>query len=104
MNRPSGPGKTASNLSEPIHQQFNIYALAAGAAGVSVLALVLASEARIVYTPANIGISPRFNSHYHLDLNQDGITDFVISAKFGTLRKGLLFQGPPSCTCTPRRG
>lgn len=90
MNRPSGPGKTASNLPESIHQRLNLYALATGAAGVSVLALVHASEAKIVYTPANVGISPRFNSHYHLDLNQDGIT--VISASSGLCGKDCFFK------------
>jgi hypothetical protein len=92
MNRSSGPGKTASNLSESVHQRLNIYALAAGAAGVGVLALVQASEAKVVYTPANIGISPRFNSHYHLDLNKDGITDFVFSASSGLCGKACFFR------------
>jgi hypothetical protein len=46
------PRKTA-NLSESIHQQLSMYALAAGAAGVGMLALAQSSEAKIVYTPAH---------------------------------------------------
>jgi hypothetical protein len=49
MKRSSGPRKTA-NFSRSIHQQLNMYALAAGAAGVGVLALAQPAEAKIVYT------------------------------------------------------
>jgi hypothetical protein len=91
MNRSSGPSKTASNLPESIHQRLNIYALAAGAAGVSVLALVQASAAKIVYTPANIFLSAPY-SNYHLDLNQDGITDFVFSVSSGRCGKLCFFK------------
>jgi hypothetical protein len=52
------------------------YMLAAGAAGVSLLA-AQSAEAKIVYTPANIRIAPR--SSVPLDLTNDGVTDFVIS-------------------------
>jgi hypothetical protein len=57
MKRSSGPRKTA-NFSRSIHQQLNMYALAAGAAGVGVLALAQPAEAKIVYT-ANRGQRPR---------------------------------------------
>jgi hypothetical protein len=53
-----------------------MYGLAAGAAGVSVLALAQPSEARIVYTHVRKVIWP--NSHFDLDLNHDGINDFSI--------------------------
>ncbi len=74
MKRSSRPRKTA-DLSESVHKQLNMYALAAGAAGVGVLALAQPSEAKIVYTPANVGCGP-----CKLDLNHDGITDFTIFA------------------------
>jgi hypothetical protein len=57
MKRSSGPHKTA-NLSESLHQRLNAYALAASAAGVSMLALAPPSEAKIVYTPAHVKIGP----------------------------------------------
>jgi hypothetical protein len=53
-----------------------MYTLAAGAAGVCILALAQPAEAKIVYTPANIRLG--MNQHYDLDLNHDGITDFSI--------------------------
>lgn len=73
MKRSSGPRKTA-NLSESTHQQLTMYALAAGAAGVGVLAMAQPAEAKIVYTPAHIRITGTFS----LDLNHDGVTDFKI--------------------------
>jgi len=69
----SGPCKTASKLSESIHRRLDMYAIAASAAGVGVLALVLPSEAKIVYTRANqtLGFGVTM-----LDLNNDGTPDF----------------------------
>ena len=81
MKRSSGSRKTASNLSESVHQQLNMYALAAGAAGVSVVALAQPVEAKIVYTKANVTIGRRGVRSYTLDLNNDGITDFVLLEK-----------------------
>ncbi len=76
MKPSSRPPRTPSRLSDSAHHQFNMYALAASAAGVSLLALAQPSEARIVYTKAHqvIGI----NGVYPLDLNHDGIVDFLI--------------------------
>jgi hypothetical protein len=93
MKRSSGPRKTASNLSESVHQQLSVYAVAAVVAVVSVLALTQPSEAKIVYTPANVvlscpharrdanivGIVGGCNQQYNLDLNHDGVTDFTIA-------------------------
>jgi hypothetical protein len=63
-------------LRQSVHHDLTAYALVAGAAGVSVLALTPASEAKIVYTPANELIGR--DGSYKLDLNHDGIIDFVI--------------------------
>ena len=75
MKRLPGPRKTA-NLSEPVQQQFNRYAVAAIAAGVSVMALAEASDAEVVYTPVYKVI--KAGTNYDLDLNHDGITDFTL--------------------------
>jgi hypothetical protein len=45
--------------------------------GRGALALTRPTEAKIVYTPANVQISG--NQHYDLDLNNDGVTDFTLS-------------------------
>ena len=86
MQRHSGPRKPASNLSESIHQQLNMYTLAASAAGVSLLALVPPSEAKIVYTPTHHVIGP--NHTYQLDLNHDGTTDFTLGYNFNATTSG----------------
>jgi hypothetical protein len=74
MNR-SRP-RTPATLSESIHRQLNMYAFAAGAAGVSVLALTQSAEAKIIYTQTHVVIGT--NHIYELDLNHDGIADFKI--------------------------
>jgi hypothetical protein len=75
MKRSPRPRKTA-NLSDSLRQHLNMYAVAASAAGVSMLASVQSSEARIVYTHVHKVIGP--NSQLGLDLNHDGIIDFSI--------------------------
>lgn len=70
--------RSLSKLSEPVHHQLNMYAIAASAAGVSLLALTQPAEAKIVYTHTNQVIQP-FQTVY-IDLNHDGISDFAISA------------------------
>jgi hypothetical protein len=76
-----------------------MYALAATAAGVSMLALAQPGEAEIIYTPANVTIAP--NQEYGLDLNGDGIVDFTIRA-FGkyfppvTYINSLFVKHPPA--------
>jgi hypothetical protein len=74
MKRSPRTRKTPVNLSESISRQLNMYAIAAGAAGVGILALAQPAEAKIVYTPANIRIP--HNGVIYLDLNHDGISDF----------------------------
>jgi len=76
MRRPPRTPRPQSNLSVSLSRRLNPYLLAAGAAGVSLLALVPPSEAEIVYTSANVVIGR--NGSYKLDLNQDGIVDFIL--------------------------
>jgi hypothetical protein len=70
------PSRKPAKLTESTNRQLTMYALAASAAGVGVLALVQPSEAKIVYTPTHKTI--RVHQHYNLDLNHDGITDFTL--------------------------
>ena len=65
-----------AHLRDSLHQHLHMYALAASAAGVSLLALAQPSEADIIYTPANVTIGP--NQRYNLDLTGDGTIDFTI--------------------------
>jgi hypothetical protein len=59
-----------------------MYALAASAAGVGVLVLPPSSEAKIIYTKTHHRIGA--NTAYPLDLNNDGVPDFVLSDRHRT--------------------
>jgi len=71
MKRSSRP-RTIAELSKSLHQQLNAYTIAAGAAGVGMLALTQPASAKIVYTPVHKNIGHIIS----LDLNHDGIYDF----------------------------
>src|SRR5689334_17172854 len=68
------PRKTA-DLSDSVHHRLNMYALAATAAGVGMLAGPPAADARIVYTAANVELSGK---PFPLDLNHDGKAEFFL--------------------------
>ncbi len=68
--------RTTRELSASLVHQLNMYALAASAAGVAVLALAQPAEAKVVYTKAHKWLAP--NSNFPLDLNHDGIVDFKL--------------------------
>jgi hypothetical protein len=72
---PSG-FRIPANLSESVLRRLNMYARAAGAAGVGILALAQSAEAKIVYTKTHQVIGT--NGIYNLDLNHDGVVDFLI--------------------------
>ncbi len=73
--------RKAANVSESIHQQLSMYALAASAAGVGALCFAKPAEARIVYTPAHVAIKAN-GGLFHIDLNHDGTPDFGFSNKW----------------------
>ena len=73
MKHSSRPRATAE-LSDSLHHRLNSYALAAGAAGVGMLASARPADAKIVYTPAHVVVQRAVP----LDLNHDGIVDFTI--------------------------
>ncbi len=93
MRRRSGPRKTA-NLPASIHHQLNMYAIAAAAAGVSLLALSQSAEARIVYTKLNFKIEP--HNSYYLYLNNHGRIDFAIQDRTYNSRTNLLEAYAPA--------
>jgi len=62
--------------------RLSMYALAASAAGVGMLALAQPAEGKIIYTKANKYIGP--NTTLHLDLNHDGIPDFDLKDTYST--------------------
>src|ERR1700731_4036414 len=75
MNHHSRTRGAPSSLSESILQQINMYALAATSAGVGLLALAQPAESKVVYTKAHKVMGTQ--SLVELDLNHDGISDFL---------------------------
>jgi hypothetical protein len=69
-----------SALSKSTQQRLNSYALAASAAGVSMLALARASEAKVIYTETHQVTHAHFP--LYIDLNHDGIKDFVLRTTY----------------------
>jgi hypothetical protein len=76
VKRSPRSARTPATVSPATYHQLKMYALAANAAGVSLLVLAQSTEAKIVYTAAHRVI--RANSAFQLDLNHDGTTDFLI--------------------------
>jgi hypothetical protein len=70
--------KPTSHPSHSLNQRLNLYALAAGAAGVGILAVPHSLEAEVVYTATNITLT---NGSLAIDLNHDGAVDFILSNK-----------------------
>jgi len=81
-----------SHVSESLQRHLNAYAIAAGAAGVGLLALARPAEAKIVYYRAHQLIVA--NRNYGLDLNHDGIVDFRFRNVWST-RSGRLSLNVP---------
>jgi hypothetical protein len=65
-----------ADLPESIHKQLNMYSLAAGAAGVSLLALAQPSAAKVVYRPTLVNIPP--NTSYKLSLGLGAVPILTI--------------------------
>jgi hypothetical protein len=77
MKRRRSYSRITATLTANLENRLLSYSTAAAAAGVSLLAIVQPSEAKVVFTPTNQTIAR--NVTYTLDLNNDGIGDFTIS-------------------------
>jgi hypothetical protein len=76
MNGSLRPRPTAE-LSKPLQQKLNAYALAGSAAvGIGLLGLAQPAGAKIIYTPAHAKVV--FPQPLPVDLNHDGIVDFYL--------------------------
>jgi hypothetical protein len=93
MNRSSKSPRSKQQLSESILAHMNAYALAAGAAGVTIMAMTQPADAEIIVTQAHGNIP--INKYVSIDLNHDGIPDFrflISSFAYHTFRATLLVQ------------
>lgn len=89
MKLSSRPSRISSGLSDSVQHQLKMYTLAASAAGVSLLALAPQAEAKIVYTKTHQVIG--YNGIYDIDLNHDGIVDFLVQ-QIGTTQSTTTLQ------------
>jgi len=69
--------RQCENLSSLLEHRLNLYALAAGAAGVGVLAFTQPAEGKVVYTKTHWVIQR--GDSYKLDLNHDKVIDFTVA-------------------------
>ncbi len=76
MKPSSQSPRTPSRLSESVHHQLNMYALAASAAGVGMLVLASPAEAKVVYTKAHHYVL--LHHPLNIDLNGNGAADFYV--------------------------
>jgi hypothetical protein len=90
MTIPIGHPRQAAKISSTLQRNLSMYAVAAGAACVQMLALAQLSEAEVVYTPAHVLILQ--DHKFAIDLNHDGIDDFTIHNRFKNLSGYLYFQ------------
>jgi hypothetical protein len=88
MTHPCSQPKKSLSLSD-FDSRLNMYALAASAAGVGMLALVQPADGKIIYTKAHKSIGP--NTTLHLDLKHDGVTDFDLKDTLSTSSAGGAF-------------
>jgi len=89
--------RTPFRLSDSLNHHLNMYVMAASAAGVGMLALTPPAEAKIVYTPAHVVLKKDTNIVRSIDLNHDGVKDFILihshAASFNFSRSGLFVEG-----------
>ncbi len=83
-NRLTGPTKTSSKEFE---RQLRLYASAAAAAGVGLIALSSDARAEVIYTPAQYEIPIGVKL---IDINGDGIPDFAFTHTIGGLSNSRL--------------
>jgi hypothetical protein len=69
-------------LSDSLLRRLNGYAVAAGAAGVGLMAVCSAAQAEVVYTPANVTISLFQNQLYSLNPAGAQVAPFLLAANF----------------------
>ncbi len=74
--------RKATTLPVSLHKRLGQYAIAASAAGVGALALAVPAEGKIIYTRIHKTIAT--DELYLLDLNHDGVPDFIVSNVLST--------------------
>ena len=91
ISRKNAGESRKTRLNTRLEKSLSAYAAAAAAAGVSLLALKLPAEAKIIYILAHVNIPT--NAPLSLDLNHDGVTDFLFSNVAWGGSEGAFIQG-----------
>ena len=84
--------KESQLLNSSLEKKLAVYVSAAGAAGVSLLAMAPTASAKVIYTPAHLSL----NGNMYLDLNHDGKFDIGIRTYGGCISEevgSLCFGG-----------
>lgn len=68
--------RATAHLTAKLERKLLAYATVATAAGIGVV--TVPAEGKVVYTPAHVLVGSGGLNSYNLDLNNDGVTDFVI--------------------------
>lgn len=97
MSHPSSPAasrpRQIAQVNPRLDKTLAAYRLAAGAAGIGVLALAVPVQAKVVYAPDDQQVPP--NVGLSLDLNHDGIADFVFSNFYSSTSSTLALSVGP---------
>lgn len=95
MSVPAGPNSTRRRQKSPINSRLDKSLAAYVAAGVGILAMAAPAQAKVVYTQDDQQIKPDVG--LSLDLNHDGIADFVFSNFYSSTSSTLALSiGPVS--------
>lgn len=99
---PGAPSRRTVELSESLNRDLSVYALAAGAAGIGVLAMPQPAQGQIVYTPAHEVLEA--GSSVSIDFNHDGIPDFGVVDRITKGRSHSLTSARASMLAIPGAG
>lgn len=101
------PKVREATLDSKLEKRLAVYAAAAGAAGVGMLALAPPARAQIVYTPANLPV-PHDGYFLPIDFNHDGAAEFSLwirtYADFGPQYADLFLYGVKAPNQVERTG
>jgi len=75
--------RTEAKIGSQLGSRLAAYVAGAGAAGVSLLALTQATEAKVIYTNTYAKLGP---GGYSLDLNHDGTVDAILAGRASCIR------------------
>jgi hypothetical protein len=83
------PARSVIKLGTTLERNLANYAVAAGTAGVGLLAFISTAHAEVIYTPAHVRIGTGGIEVYGMDVNNDGLHEFSLVA--GSYGRALVY-------------